>query len=162
MEALPLPALRHQAPPHLPDHCDGYCAAFDICHAFDCKKVGLIPDHHNDLRDRFSDLASTAFTPIHVLGDPKIYTGCAVRGGKDKLKGSPYKDKGYLKECLLIRDLWVQGTNSINSMHVMNTDATSYQFKTPKKFLENTAEEKKKKYLDGRLKQSWHFTPFVA
>ena len=140
MEGLPLPALRHQAPPHLPDHCNGYGAAFDICHAFDCKKVGSIPEHHNDLRVSFSDLASKAFTPTHVLGDPKIYTGRAVRGGTDKLKGSPYKDKGYLKGCLLIRDLWVQGTNSINNMHVMNTDATSYQSKTPNKFLETTAE----------------------
>ena len=96
--------------------CDGYDAAFDICHAFDCKKGGLIPEHCNDLRDSFSDLTSKAFTPSHVLGDPKIYRGRAVRGSRDKRKGSPYKDKGDLKGCLLIRDLWVQGTNIINNV----------------------------------------------
>ena len=113
-------------PPHLPDHCNGYGAAFEICHAIDCKKVGLIPENHNDLRDRVSNLASKAFTPTHVLGNPKIYTDRDVSGGNDNLKGSPYKDKGGLKGGLLIRDLWVQGTNSIHGTNVMNTDTTSY------------------------------------
>ena len=44
-------------------------------------------------------------------------------------------DKGELKRDLLIRDLWVQGMNSIHDMNVMNTDATSYQSKNPKKCL---------------------------
>ena len=74
---------------HLPDHCDGYGVAFDICNTLDCKNGGLITAHHNDLCDRVSDLESKYFTPTHVLGDPKIYIGRAVRGGKDKLKGSP-------------------------------------------------------------------------
>ena len=119
-------------------------------------------EHHNDLRDRFSDLASTAFTPTHVLGDPKIYTGCAVRGGKDKLKGYPYMDKGELKRDLFIRDLWAQGMNSIHDMNIMNTDATSYQSKTPKKCLETTEEEKNKNDIEACLKQRWNVTPFLS
>ena len=39
---------------------------------------------------------------------------------------------------LLIRYLYTQGTDSIHNMRVVNTDATSYQSKTPEKFLENT------------------------
>ena len=76
-------------PPHLPDHCNGYGAAFEICHALDCKKGGLIPEHHNDLRDRVSDLVIKAITPTHVLGNPKTYTDRAISGGKDKIKGYP-------------------------------------------------------------------------
>ena len=63
-----------------------------------------------------------------------------MRGGKDKLKGSPSKDKEYLKGGLLIRDLWTQGMETIHDMLVMNTDAASYQSKTPEKCLE-TAEK---------------------
>ena len=70
--------------------------------------------------------------------DPKIYTGCAMCGGKEKLKRSPLKDEGELKGYILVRDLWKQGMDSIHNMCVINTDATSYQSKTPKKFLETT------------------------
>ena len=42
---------------------------------------------HYDLRDEVSDLASKAFTPMHVHDDPKIFTGPAMRGGKAKAKG---------------------------------------------------------------------------
>ena len=44
--------------------------------------------HHNELYDGVSDLARKDFTPTHVRDNPKIYTSCAVRGGKGKLKGS--------------------------------------------------------------------------
>ena len=74
-------------PPYLLEHCDGCGAAFGICHALDCKKGGLISARHNDLCDGVADLASKAFTPTHVREDPQIYTGHAVCGRKEKLKG---------------------------------------------------------------------------
>ena len=46
-------------------------------------------------------------------------------------------------------------------MHVMNTDATSYQSKNPDKCLETAEKGKKKKYLDACLQQHRNFTPFV-
>ena len=58
-----------------------------------------------------------------------------MREGKDKLKGSPSKDGGEMMGDILIRDLWTQRTNSIHDMHIVNTDATTYQSKTPKKCL---------------------------
>ena len=92
-------------PPYLADHCNGCGAAFDICHALDCKKEGLITACHNYLHDSIADLASKVVTPTHVCNDPKIYTSCTVRGGKGKLKLSPSKYKGVLMGYLLIRDL---------------------------------------------------------
>ena len=94
-------------------------------------KGGLIKTHNNELHDGVADLASKAFAPTHVRDDPKIYTGCAVRRGKYKLKGYPSKNVGELKGGLLIRGLWMQGTDSIHDMRVVNTDATSYQSKSP-------------------------------
>ena len=64
--------------------------------------VVLITARHNNLRDRVVNLSSKDFTPTHVRDDPKIYTGRAVRGGKDTLKGSPSKDEGEMKGDLLI------------------------------------------------------------
>ena len=57
-------------------------------------------------------------------------------GGKDKLKGTPSKDKRELKEDLLIIDLWTHGMDSIHDMHAVNTDATSNHSKNSEECLE--------------------------
>ena len=80
-------------PPNFPEHCYVWGVEFDICHTLNCNKGGLIMARHNEIFDGVSDLASKASTPTHVCDDPKIYTGCAVCGIKDKLKGSSSKDK---------------------------------------------------------------------
>ena len=107
-------------------------------------------------------LQSKAFTPTHVRNNPKIYTGHSVCGGKYKFKSYPSQDAGYLKGYLLIRYLWMQGTGSIHYMRVVNTDATSYQSKSPEKCLEAAEKVKKNKYLDACLKQRRQFIPFVV
>ena len=87
-----------------------------------------------------SVMVSTTFqvrlSPRARAWRPKIFTGHAVRGGKSKAKGKdqgvPPPDEGGDKWDLLIRDLWTQGTDSIHEMHVVNTDAVSYQYKKPR------------------------------
>ena len=66
--------------------------AFDICHTIGCKNGGLGMSRHNDLRDGVDDLARNSFNPKHVRADPRIYTGCAMHGGKDNLNRYPSKD----------------------------------------------------------------------
>ena len=66
--------------------------------------------------------------------------GKEVANGKNTLQ--PEKGRG--KGDLLIQDLWNKGTDRIHYMHVMNTDAVYYQYKTPEKCME-TAEHKKKR-----------------
>ena len=56
----------------------------------------------------------------------------------------------------------MQGIDSIHNIRVVNTDATYYQSKTPKKCIKTTDKDKKKNYLDACLKQCRHFTPFVV
>ena len=75
-----------------------------------------------------------------MRSNPKIFTGCAVRGGgKGKATGKGMEatlpEKGEKKGDLLIRDLWTQGTDSIHNMCVVNTDAVSYQSTTPEKYI---------------------------
>ena len=63
-------------------------------------------------------------------------------GGRFKSKGKGKValslEEGEEKGDLLIQDLWTQGTDSIYDMCVVNTDAVSYQSKTPEKYLEST------------------------
>ena len=121
---------------------------------------------HNEVRDGVSDLAGKDFNPAHIRDDPKIFTGPSVRGGKAKAKGKGKEalptDEGEEKGNLLIWDLWTHGMDSIHDMRVVNTDAVSYQSKTPEKCLDTAERKNKKKYLHTCLNESQHFTPFVA
>ena len=101
---------------------------------------------------------------MHVRDDPKFFTSRAMHGGKAKAKGkgAPPQYKGELKGDLLIRYLWTQVTESIHNVHVVNTDAVSYKYKTPEKCLDTADRDNKKNYLHACIKESQHFTPFVA
>ena len=46
-------------------------------------------------------------------------------------------------------------------MRVINTDAVSYQSKTPEKCLKTANQEKKRNYLNACLNKRRNFTPFV-
>ena len=89
---------------------------------------------HNELRGGFADLACKAFTPSHVCDDPLIYQCCAVKRTKSKPTGpgdttDPYDtppEATEQKGDLLLRDLWQNGTDSVQDMLVVNTDAKSY------------------------------------
>ena len=62
----------------------------------------------------------------------------------------------------MIRDLWVQGKESIHDMRVMNTDVIFYQSKTPGKCLETAEGKKNKNCIHACLNERWCVTPFVA
>ena len=57
------------------------------------------------------------------------------------------------KGDLLIRYLWQQGTNSVNDMRVVNTDALSYVRRSPEKCLQEAEREENKMYLEACLQQ---------
>ena len=153
-------------PLDLPDHYNSCGAAFSIFHDLDFNKGGLITVRQKELRDGVANLAGKAFTPTHVHDNPKTFIGCAVCGGKAKAKAkfkeaSPQGEGGE-KGGLLIRDLYMQGTDSIHDMHAVNTDAISYQSKNPKKCMETSDQDKKKNCLHACLNKRWHFIPFVT
>ena len=47
-------------------------------------------------------------------------------------------------------------------MRVVNTDAKSHYVKTPEKCLQEADKGKKQMYLEARLQQRRHFSPYVA
>ena len=125
---------------------------------------------HNEIRDRVVDLDGKDFTPSNVRNDPLIYRGCAVKRKKAKPagnSGTTEKDDTppeatEQKGDLLPRELWHNGTDSVQYMCVVNTDAKSYWEKSPEKCLEEAEKSKKKMYLEDFLHQRQNFSPFVA
>ena len=116
------------------------------------------------------------FTAAHMRDNTKIFTGSAVQEGggwgkgkgkgkvKGKVKGmeTPPPEQGEEKGDLLIQDLCTQGMDSIHDMLFVNSDAVSYQSKTPEKCIDNAKREKKKKYLNTCFNEHQRFTLFVA
>ena len=54
-------AIRYSQPLlRMPANCDGCGAPFDLTHALDCKKGGLVTQRHNEVRDALGDIAGMA------------------------------------------------------------------------------------------------------
>ena len=88
------------------------------------------------------------------------------KGGKSEAKGKGTEaPPTYEKEKngdLLIRDLWIQETDIIHNMRVVNTAVVSYQWKPPEKCLEPAECKKKKKYINACLNERRKLTTLVT
>ena len=68
-------ALRYLfTPKNLPSTCDGCGEDFNLCHALNCKKGGLVSARHNEMRDLNCDLCSLAGLK-QVISEPVIQEG---------------------------------------------------------------------------------------
>ena len=82
--------------------------------------------------------------PSHVRNNHLIYQGSAVKRTKANPDGPSDNtdpdetppDSTEQKGDLLLRDLWKNGTDSVQDMHVVNTYAKSYLEMSPEKCLE--------------------------
>ncbi len=152
------------SPRDLESHCDGCGAKFSVRHGLACKHGGLVISRHNEIRDELSDLASKAFTPSAVRDEPKIHLSrpaekkTTLAQPNPSVMKPPSDDRG----DLLIRGLWIRGTDCIIDVRVTDTDARSNLSKDPHKVLEAHEREKKKKYLAACRQQRRDFTPFVV
>jgi hypothetical protein len=152
-------------PPDLPSHCDGCLAKFDICHALQCKKGGLVIMRHNEIKDELCDLLTKALVPSAVRDEPRIYP-CRPAVPPPQKEPDPVRRINSLVDDdrgdILVRGFWARGTDCIIDVRVTNTDAKSQRHKDPDKILAQHEREKKRKYLEPCLKQRRHFTPFVV
>ena len=103
--------------------------------------------------------------------NPLILTDCAVKRPKAKTARSKYTkstsatsplEATEQKSDLLIRDLYQNDTDSFHNMSVVNTDTKSHSAKTPEKCLQKVEWDRNKIYLEARLQQLRHFSPFVS
>jgi hypothetical protein len=151
-------------PPDLPTHCDGCLAKFDMCHALQCKKGGLVIMRHNEIKDELCDLLTKALVPSAVRDEPRIHPcrpAAPTPAKEDVVKRiNPQVDDD--RGDILVRGFWARGTDCIIDVRVTNTDAKSQRQKDPAKVLSQHEREKKRKYLEPCLAQRRHFTPFVV
>ena len=149
-------------PPELPHYCDRCNATFTIWHSLDYKRGSLITARHNMLCDGVADLSGKAFTPSHVCNDPLIFAGCAVKRPKSNparsksktvTSATPLLEATEKKGELLISVLWMNVTDSVHNIRVVNTYTKSYLVKTPGKCLKEAEWAKRKMCLETCLQQ---------
>ena len=116
----------------MPANCDGCGAATSLEHALDCKKGGLVTQHHNEIRDVIGDLASVVFK--------EVVKELVVQEANDA-EGVPL---------------------ALFDVCVTDTDASSYSQRVVSAILSSAEEAKKKKYSEAAALCRASFTPFVV
>ena len=64
----------------VPDVCDGCGSAFELSHALDCRKGGLVIQRHSEVRDAFGNLSTLVCKqvkpePINIVREADSVTG---------------------------------------------------------------------------------------
>ena len=142
-------AMRYQRPLlRMPATCDGCGAAFNLEHALDCRKGGLVIQRHNEIRDALGDLASIAFR--NVIKEP-VVKEANIRDGTPALIAD-----------ISIRGLWEPQAVALLDVRVVDTDAPSHIHRNTVAVLCSAEEEKKRKYNSAAEACRASFTPFVV
>ena len=141
--------LRYHRPlSSLPSHCDGCGSTFDLSHALDCCKGGLVTQCHNEVRDALGDLVALAYKD--VICEPIVHEGSDTAPAL-------IADFG-------IRGVWLSQIEALFDIQVTDTDAPSYLSRSVKNVLTTAEEEKKKKRKYVIAAEACHgsFSPFVV
>ena len=142
-------ALRYHRPLlKAPAKCDGCGDVFNMTHALDCRKGGLVIQRHNEVRDALGDLASLVYKD--VIHEPTVQEANDVCGIPS------------LVADLSIRGVWQSQTVALFDIRVIDTDALSYLHRDVASVLSSTEEEKKRKYNDAAEARRASFTPLVV
>ena len=112
----------------MPSSCDGCGSVFSLSHAMDCRKGGLVTQHHNKVRDALGDLAAFAYKD--VIREPVVCEGNA--------------EVPALVADLGIRGVWLPQTEALLDIQVTDADAPSYLTRSVGNVLAMAEEEKTK------------------
>jgi hypothetical protein len=142
-------AIRYGTQPvNVQSRCDG-CSdrpAFDLDHALNCKKGGMVTWRHNEVRDVFGDFAQQAWN--NAEKEPIIEE---TREGRIALRAD-----------LLVYGVWARQLAALFDIRVTHTDSASYLTKTPSQVMRAQAIEKVQLYGPATARRgSAQFTPLV-
>ena len=142
-------ALRYKKPLlRVPDSCDGCGASFDLVHALDCRKGGLVIQRHNKVRDAFGDLGALVW---HQVKKEPIVKEANDACGSQALIAD-----------LAIRGVWETQEEALFDIRVTDTDAKSYLTHSPNQVLAQAEKDKKLKYGSSCEERRAVFTPLCV
>jgi len=134
---------------NLPTSCDGCGESkkFDVNHALDCKKCGLVTTRHDEIRDELRDLLAHVFSPSRMRCEPIInHAPMRANGTKTNMR-SDFSSSDFAnanRGHLLVRGVWEKSTDTIIDVRVTNLDSKSYKNFSPKKDLERQEKRRKR------------------
>ena len=134
---------------------------FDVNHALDCKKGGLVTARHDGIHDELRDPLAHVVSPSRIRYDEFCSDAC--QGTKTHVP-SASSSSDFLNADLgdlLIRGFWEGSTDTIIDVRVMNLDSKFYMKLLPNKSLKRE-EKEKKKYSKHCENQRRYFTPVVV
>ena len=118
-----------------PTFCDGCQSPFTLRHALACKKDGLLTLRHNEIRDAVGDLASLVWKDVQREPVIREY--------------NPQDETPALIADFFCRGVYVRQGGASFDIRVSDTDAISYQSRSPMSVLHSAEVEKKTKYSDA-------------
>ena len=127
----------------MPGFCDGCSQPFDISHALDCKKGGLVSARHNESRDLNIEL-------LKLTGLTQITKEPIVRESNSDGEGALRVDWG-------VRGFWDFQREALFDIRILNADAPSYLSNSLASIFDSACVEKRKKStvqlqrIDGHL-----------
>ena len=131
-----------------PTFCDGCQSSFTLRHALACKKGGLLTLRHNEIRDAVGDLASLVWKDVQREPVIREY--------------NPQDGTPALIADLFCRGVYVRQGGASFDIRVSDTDAISYQNRSPMSVLHSAEVEKTTKYSDACQERHMSFTPIVS
>ncbi|CAB0015791.1 unnamed protein product [Nesidiocoris tenuis] len=140
-------ALRYgHTPMGLPQTCDGCSNQFDVSHALNCKKGGLVKRGHDYVRDETAALAAQAWGGVTF--EPLIREAGA---NETALVGD-----------IRIEGVWESGRPAFFDNRIVNADAASYTSREWSQIAQQAAQEKHHKYDQACEDLRGSFTPLVC
>ena len=142
-------ALRYARNPiRLSGLCDGCSCPFDVNHALNCKKGGLVGARHNESRDLNIDM-------LKMTGLSQVIREPVVKESDSDGKGGLRLDWG-------VRGFWEFQREALFDIRIINADAPSYSTSTTQSLFDNARIEKKNKYGLVVEDRRACFTPILA
>jgi len=142
-------ALRYgRSPVNLPEFCDADGEEFDVIHALNCPKGGLVYGRHNECRDLNCNLLKLA--GLHqVTSEPVIQE--SDNNGENGLRA----DWG-------VRGFWQPQRHALFDVCILNADTPSLAQLSIEAIFENRRNMKRRTYSNAAEARRASFTPFIA
>ena len=139
-------ALRYgRVPVDLPSHCDADNETFDVTHALNCARGGLVYARHNELRDLNCSLLELAGLK-HIISEPIV---------KDDAEGILWADWG-------VRGFWEPQKQALFDGCILNADSPSLIKSSLESIFNQRKEKKNKTYSDAAKARRATFSPIIA